>query len=186
MEENAILERCFIGRRSPIGPSRPQRANVSSGCPQSSTQFRLGANPQLSGAGKPIDLVSTAIRLGTSFVGGSFPATRCSLSRSLKRHSSTRARRFIDVHSPCVTFNDRAGSTGSFNYVHGRNIVLNTLDIIAALELIEEDLRRRERKGVTMHEGSTIALRKLDVNHHCRDRSAAMMTPISCLTFSGH
>ena len=36
-----------------------------------------------------------------------------------------------------------------------------------------------------MHEGSTIALRKLDVNHHCRDRSAAMMTPISCLTFSG-
>ena len=45
MEENAILERCFLGRRSPIGPSRPQRANVSSGCPQSSTQFRLGATP---------------------------------------------------------------------------------------------------------------------------------------------
>ena len=54
--------------------------------------------------------------------------------------------------------------------MHGRNIVPNTLDIIAALELIEEDLRRRENKGVTIHEGSTIALRKLDVNHHCRDR----------------
>jgi hypothetical protein len=39
--------------------------------------------------------------------------------------------------------------------VHGRNIVPNTLDIIAALELIEEDLRRRENKGVMMHEGST-------------------------------
>lgn len=163
------------GRSAPMCRRDVHKAQPNSGWAQT---------PQLSGAGKPIDLVSTAIRLGTSFVGGSFPATRCSLSRSLKRHSSTRARRFIDVHSPCVTFNDRAGSTGSFNYVHGRNIVLNTLDIIAALELIEEDLRRRERKGVTMHEGSTIALRKLDVNHHCRDRSAAMMTPISCLTFS--
>jgi hypothetical protein len=79
MEENAILERCFLGRRSPIDPSRPQRANVSSGCPQSSTQFRLGANPQLSGAGKPIDLVSTAIRLGTSFIGGSFSSDKVQL-----------------------------------------------------------------------------------------------------------
>lgn len=146
---------------------------------------RLGANPP-SCQGRGSQLIWLAPRSGSAprSLGATSPATRCSLSRSLKRRSSTRARRFIDVHSPCVTFNDRAGSTGSFNYVHGRNIVRNTLDIIAALELIEEDLRRRESKGVTMHEGSTIALRKLDVNHYCRDRSAATMTPISCLTFS--
>jgi hypothetical protein len=36
--------------------------------------------------------------------------------------------------SPSVTFNGCAGSTKGFDYVHGRNIAVNALDVIAVLQ----------------------------------------------------
>jgi hypothetical protein len=54
------------------------------------------------------------------------------LRRSLKRRSSQKGAAFIDVIR-LVTFNHHAGSTESFDYVHGRNIAANvrsaTLDL---------------------------------------------------------
>ena len=41
---------------------------------------------------------------------------------------------FIDRDSPRVTFNRCSGSTKGFDYMHGRNIAPNALDVIAVLE----------------------------------------------------
>ena len=83
---------------------------------------------------------------------------------------------FIDVLSPCVTFNNHAGSTKSFDYVREHNIAVNALDVITGREPIEVDYAEGGSQPVMMHDGSTIVLRKLDAEHDCRDRSAALAT----------
>ena len=83
---------------------------------------------------------------------------------------------FIDVISPCVTFNNHAGSTKSFDYVREHNIALNALDFIIGREPIEIDYAEGASQAVAMHDGSTIVLRKLAADHNCRDRSAALAT----------
>jgi hypothetical protein len=73
------------------------------------------------------------IGLGASFVGAASPSTRRSLSRSLKA-ALQQGRAVHRLDSPRVTFNRCAGSTKGFDYVHGRNIAANALDVIAILE----------------------------------------------------
>ncbi|HSV01460.1 MAG TPA: 2-oxoacid:ferredoxin oxidoreductase subunit beta, partial [Roseiarcus sp.] len=47
---------------------------------------------------------------------------------------------------------------------------------IAGREPIEVDYAEGESRAVTMHDGSTIVLRKLDAAHDCRNRTAALAT----------
>ena len=56
------------------------------------------------------------------------------------------------------------------------NIAVNALDVITGREPIEVDYAEGGSQAVTMHDGSTIVLRKLDAGHNCRDRSAALAT----------
>ena len=125
---------------------------------------------------QPIDLVGMAIGLGASFVGRSFSGDKAQLVPLIKAAFEHKGAAFIDVLSPCVTFNNHAGSTKSFDYVREHNIAVNALDVITGREPIEVDYAEGGSQAVTMHDGSTIVLRKLDANHDCRDRSAALAT----------
>src|SRR6202161_1177034 len=125
---------------------------------------------------QPIDLVGMAIGLGASFVGRSFSGDKAQLVPLIKAAFEHRGAAFIDVISPCVTFNNHAGSTKSFDYVREHNIAANALDVITGREPIEVDYAEGGSQTVMMHDGSTIVLRKLDANHDCRNRSAALAT----------
>ena len=125
---------------------------------------------------QPIDLVGMAIGLGASFVGRSFSGDKAQLVPLIKAAFEHKGAAFIDVLSPCVTFNNHAGSTKSFDYVREHNIAVNALDVISGRDPIEVDYAEGGSQAVTMHDGSTIMLRKLDANHDCRDRSAALAT----------
>src|SRR6202044_3247921 len=125
---------------------------------------------------QPIDLVGMAIGLGASFVGRSFSGDKAQLGPLIKAACEHKGAAFIDVLSPCVTFNNHAGSTKSFDYVREHNIAVNALDVITGREPIEVDYAEGGSQPVMMHDGSTIVLRKLDANHDCRNRSAALAT----------
>jgi 2-oxoglutarate ferredoxin oxidoreductase subunit beta len=125
---------------------------------------------------QPIDLVGMAIGLGASLVGRSFSGDKAQLVPLIKAAFEHKGAAFIDVLSPCVTFNNHAGSTKSFDYVREHNIAVNALDVITGREPIEVDYVEGGSQPVTMHDGSTIVLRKLDANHDCRNRSAALAT----------
>ncbi len=60
------------------------------------------------------------------------------------------------------------------------NIAVNALDVILEREPIEVEYAEGANEAVTMHDGSTIVLRKLDANHDCRDRSVALATLERC------
>jgi 2-oxoglutarate/2-oxoacid ferredoxin oxidoreductase subunit beta len=125
---------------------------------------------------QPIDLAGMAIGLGASFVGRSFSGDKAQLVPLIKAAFEHKGAAFIDVISPCVTFNNHAGSTKSFDYVREHNIAVNALDVITGREPIEVDYAEGASQPVMMHDGSTVVLRKLDANHDCRDRSAALAT----------
>jgi 2-oxoglutarate/2-oxoacid ferredoxin oxidoreductase subunit beta len=125
---------------------------------------------------QPIDLVGMAIGLGASFVARSFSGDKAQLVPLIKGAFEHKGAAFIDVISPCVTFNNHAGSTKSFDYVREHNIAVNALDVITGRDPIEVDYAEGGSQAVTMHDGSTIVLRKLDANHNCRDRSQALAT----------
>src|SRR4051795_13547684 len=63
-----------------------------------------------------IDLVAIALQLGASFVARSFSGDKDQLVRLIKGAIEHEGAAFIDVVSPCVAFNNHAGSTKSFDY----------------------------------------------------------------------
>jgi 2-oxoglutarate/2-oxoacid ferredoxin oxidoreductase subunit beta len=125
---------------------------------------------------QPIDLVGMAIGLGASFVGRSFSGDKAQLVPLIKAAFEHKGAAFIDVLSPCVTFNNHAGSTKSFDYVREHNIAVNALDVITGRDPIEVDYAEGASQAVMMHDGSTVVMRKLDANYDCRSRSAALAT----------
>ena len=78
---------------------------------------------------------------------------------------------FIDVLTPCVAFNNHAGSTKSFDYVREHNEAVNRLDFITGREPIKVDYEPGTVEIVEQHDGSMIALRKLNPTTTSHDRS---------------
>jgi 2-oxoglutarate ferredoxin oxidoreductase subunit beta len=81
---------------------------------------------------------------------------------------------FIDVISPCIAFNNHAGSTKSFDYVREHNDAVNRLDVITGREPITVDYAPGSVQVVEQHDGTRLALRKIDADYDANDRLAAM------------
>src|SRR5260221_9766514 len=77
-----------------------------------------------------IDLVGMALQLGATFVGRSFSGDKDQLVPLIKAGLAHKGAAFIDVLSPCVQFNNHAGSTKSFDYVREHNEAGHRLDMI--------------------------------------------------------
>jgi 2-oxoglutarate/2-oxoacid ferredoxin oxidoreductase subunit beta len=121
-----------------------------------------------------IDLVSLALQLGASFVARGFSGDKTQLVPLIRAAIEHRGAAFIDCLSPCVAFNNHAGSTKSFDYVRAHNAALNSLDFIAGRAAIAVDYPPGAVEEVRMHDGSLLRLRKLAEEHDVRDRAAAM------------
>src|SRR5690606_22254828 len=81
---------------------------------------------------------------------------------------------FLDVISPCVAFNNHAGSTKSYDYVREHNDAVNQLDVMLPRAEIAVDYAAGEAIDVEQHDGSVLRLRKLDADYDPPDRIAAM------------
>src|SRR6202522_1349422 len=77
-----------------------------------------------------IDMVGIALQVGATFVARSFSGDKTQLTPLIKAAIEHRGAAFIDVISPCVAFNNHAGSTKSFDYVREHNEAVNKLDFI--------------------------------------------------------
>jgi 2-oxoglutarate ferredoxin oxidoreductase subunit beta len=78
------------------------------------------------------------------------------------------------VISPCVAFNNHAGSTKSFDYVREHNEAVNRLDVITSRAPITVDYAEGAVQVVEQHDGSRLALRKIGADYDIHDRFAAM------------
>ena len=123
---------------------------------------------------EPIDLASLALQLGASFVARSFSGDKKQLVPLIKAALQHKGMAFIDVISPCVAFNNHEGSTKSYEYIrgHGHNVV--NADYIGDHEEITADYDPGTVEDVSMPDGSTLRLHKIDASYDPHDRVGAL------------
>lgn len=137
------------------------------------------ASPSKKGEANPfdaIDLCQLAIQLGAGFVARSFSGDKAQLIPLIKAAISYNGFAFLDVISPCVTFNNHPTSTKSYDYVRAHNQAVDSLDFVEEKEEITASYAEGTSLAVEMHDGSRLLLHKLDQQHDPRDADAALMT----------
>ena len=122
----------------------------------------------------PIDLVSMAMLAGATFVGRSFSGDKTPLVPLIKAALSHNGPAFIDVISPCVAFNNHAGSTKSFDFVRDHNDAVNRLDFFEGRAEITADYKPGTVQDVEQHDGSVIRLHKIADGYDPTNKVAAM------------
>ena len=121
-----------------------------------------------------LDLVGLALQIGATFVARSFSGDKKQLVPLLMAGLSHPGPAFIDVVSPCVAFNNHAGSTKSFEFVRAHNEAVNRLDFMDAREPITVDYEPGTSTEVALHDGSKLRLAKLHGDYDPHNRIAAM------------
>jgi 2-oxoglutarate/2-oxoacid ferredoxin oxidoreductase subunit beta len=120
-----------------------------------------------------IDMVGLALQLGATFVARSFSGDKAQLIPLLKAALEHQGAAFIDVISPCVAFNNHAGSTKSYDYVREHNEALNRLDFIPRRQPITADYEAGTVEDIVQHDGSVVRLRKIAKDYDPHDRIQA-------------
>ncbi len=121
-----------------------------------------------------IDLASLAIELGATFVAQSFSGDKEQLIPLIKAGMSHPGFAFINVISPCVTFNNNVGSTKSYDYVREHIEATATFDFVPLAHEIKTKYDEGSTESLTMHDGSVIQLHKLAKDWNPLDRISAM------------
>lgn len=121
-----------------------------------------------------IDLSSLAIELGATFVAQSFSGDKTQLIPLIKAAIKHPGFAFINVISPCVTFNNNVGSTKSYDYVRHHIEATATMDFVPEMTEITANYDEGSLKTVKMHDGSSIALHKLAQDWDPLDKISAM------------
>src|ERR1700684_1971039 len=122
----------------------------------------------------PIDTCALAIQLGATFVARSFSGDKRQLSTMLKAAIAHHGTVMLDVVSPCVTFNDHAGSTKSYKYMKDHEEMLQEVSFVPVFEEIHVEYDPGTTVQVTMHDGSSLRLRKLVEDFDPTDRIQAI------------
>ena len=123
---------------------------------------------------EPIDLVSVALQLGATFVARSFSGDKDQLVPLIKAAITHRGFAFIDVISPCVTFNNNAGSTKGYEYVRDHMEATGTVDFVPMKEEITTSYHPGTSQEVTLHDGSVVHMHKADEDLDIHDRRSAL------------
>jgi 2-oxoglutarate ferredoxin oxidoreductase subunit beta len=121
-----------------------------------------------------IDMVMVALQLGATFVARSFSGDKAQLVPLVKAAIEHRGSAFIDVISPCVAFNNHAGSTRSYDYVREHNEAVNRIDFITSREEITTSYAPGSVQEVVQHDGSVLRLRKVHADYDASNRVTAM------------
>jgi 2-oxoglutarate ferredoxin oxidoreductase subunit beta len=122
----------------------------------------------------PIDTCAMAIQLGATLVGRSFSGDKKQLHTMMKAAIAHRGTVMLDVVSPCVTFNDHEGSTKSYKYMQAHEEPLHEVSFVPAFEEINVEYDPGTTLEVTMHDGSSLLLRKLEEDYDPTDKIEAV------------
>src|SRR6188508_45902 len=120
-----------------------------------------------------IDGALLALTLGATFVARSFSGDKAQLVPIIQAGLAHRGFAFIDVISPCVTFNDHEGSTKSYAYTREHAVEVIQTDFVPLRDPIETDYAEGTMQSVTLHDGSIVKLRKVAEDYDPTDRDAA-------------
>jgi 2-oxoglutarate ferredoxin oxidoreductase subunit beta len=122
----------------------------------------------------PIDPVNVALTLGATFVARSFSGDKQQLVPIVKAALRHKGFAFVDVISPCVTFNDHQGSTKSYAHTRFHNHEVIETDFVPLRREITTDYAEGTTRAVKMHDGSVLHLRKVADEYDPADRAGVI------------
>ena len=117
-----------------------------------------------------------ALELGATFVARSFSGDKEQLVPLMKAAMAHKGFAFIDVVSPCVTFNNHAGSTKSYDYTREHVQAGSVLDFVPVEQEITLDQIQGSTQNVELHNGDSVRLSKISDNYDPTSRSNAINT----------
>jgi len=123
---------------------------------------------------QPIDLASLALELGATFVAQSFSGDKTQLVPLIKAAMKHKGFAFLNVISPCVTFNNNPGSTKSYDFVREHQEATSTFDLVPYKTEITTKYEEGTTKSVVMHDGTLLQLHKLEQEWDPQNRLSAM------------
>jgi len=130
-----------------------------------------------------IDLVSLALQLGATYVARAFSGDKAQLVPLIEGAMRHGGAAFIDVISPCVAFNNHAGSTRSYDYVREHNEAVSRIDFID-LAPDQQAAGDEDVILVLQADGTQMRLRRVKPDYDATDRIAAM-TQVQALHAAG-
>jgi len=122
----------------------------------------------------PLDTVSLALLMGATFVARGFSGDKGQLVPLIRAALGHQGSAFIDVISPCVAFNNHAGSTKSYDYVREHNDAVSRIDFMPLHSEITTQYAAGSVVEVEQHDGSVLKLRKLHEDFDPTNRYAAL------------
>jgi 2-oxoglutarate/2-oxoacid ferredoxin oxidoreductase subunit beta len=126
----------------------------------------------------PVDICMEALASNATFVARSFAGDARQVKELLKSALSHDGIAILDIISPCVTFNNQENAFHSYTWGKDHEAPLHEISFIPALdeiELVGEFVEGSVRE-VTMHDGSSIILKKLEKDYDPTNRSSAFQT----------
>lgn len=111
----------------------------------------------------PIDICTEALISRASFVARSFAGDAKQVKEIFKAAFSHRGVAVIDIISPCVTFHNKDDSYHSYAWGKENEMPLHDISYVPARDEISiEDYEPGSTREVTLHDGATIVLKKLE------------------------
>lgn len=130
-----------------------------------------GTNPYM-----PIDIAWEALVGNATFVARSFAGDPKQVKELIKTALSHKGIAVLDIISPCVTFNNQDSALHSYSWGKDHEVALHELAFVPVYEDILVEYEEGEAKEVTLHDGSSVVLRKLGRDYDPTNRAEAMRT----------
>ena len=128
-----------------------------------------GTNPYM-----PVDIAWEALVGHATIVASSFAGDPKQVKELIKAALSHKGVAVLDIISPCVTFNNQDNATHSYAWGKDHEIALHELAYVPPAEEIMVEYEQGQGIEVTMHDGSTVVLKKLERDYDPTDRTEAI------------
>ena len=123
----------------------------------------------------PIDICMEAIASNATFVARSFAGDPKQVKELIKAAIAHNGIAVLDIISPCVTFNNQENAYHSYTWGKDHEAPLHELAFVPALdEIMVEDIEPGGTQEVTLYDGSTIMLKKLEKDYNPTHRWEAL------------
>ena len=120
-----------------------------------------------------IDIASLGMELGATYVARSFSGDKAQLIPLIKAGLAHKGFALIDVISPCVTYNNNAGSTKSYDYTREHIEATGSIDLVPMKSEIVHDQPTGTTQSITLHDDDEIAVHKLHREWDPTDKQSA-------------
>jgi 2-oxoglutarate ferredoxin oxidoreductase subunit beta len=123
----------------------------------------------------PVDICMEALASNATFVARSFAGDPKQVKELLKAALSHHGIAVLDIISPCVTFNNQENTFHSYTWGKDHEAPLHEISFVPALdEITVEDFEEGTTREVTLHDGSTVILKKLEKDYDPTNRWQAL------------